>query len=62
MSLSAEPGALLGVGAVVTLFLGTLGPIKILGPFAHQTHDADAKVVRQVAIRAFLLSLVGPLG
>jgi multiple antibiotic resistance protein len=55
---SAEPGAFLGVGAIVTLFLVTLGPVKILGPFAQQTRDADESVVRQVALRAFMLSLV----
>lgn len=58
MQVAPESSALLGVGAVVTLFIVTLGPIKILGPFVQMTQEADAKTLRQIAIRAFLLSLV----
>jgi multiple antibiotic resistance protein len=48
----------LGVGAVFTLFVITLGPIKILGPFSQLTRELDEPTLRMVAVRAFLLSLV----
>lgn len=56
-----ESGSLLGIGAVFTLLVVTLGPIKILGPFAQLTHNVDEKVARQIAIRAFLFSLAAVL-
>ncbi len=58
MQATPDAGAILGLGAVVTLFVITLGPIKILGPFVQMTQEADAKVLRQIAIRAFLMSVV----
>ena len=50
--------AVLGVGAIFTLFVITLGPIKILGPFSQLTRELDEPTLRVVAIRAFLLSVV----
>jgi multiple antibiotic resistance protein len=47
----------LGLGAVFTLFVITLGPIKILGPFSQLTRELDEPTLRTVAIRAFLLSI-----
>ena len=40
---AAEMTDALGLGAVFTLLLVTLGPVKILGPFAQLTRDVDEK-------------------
>jgi multiple antibiotic resistance protein len=53
-----EASALLGLGAVFTLLFVTLGPVKILGPFAQLTRDADEAKVKQIAVRAFALAVV----
>ena len=50
--------AVIGVGAIFTLFVITLGPIKILGPFSQLTRELDEPTLRQVAVRTFLLSVV----
>lgn len=39
-----------------TFFFLMLGPLKILGPFAHLTKNGDATFARRLAIRAFLYS------
>lgn len=57
MQSTPDSTGLLGLGAVFTLLVVTLGPVKILGPFAQLTHAADEKVVRQIALRAFFVSL-----
>lgn len=46
----------LGPVEIFILLFVTLGPLKLLGPFAHATSASDATVVRQVALRAFGLS------
>src|SRR5688572_27130651 len=48
----------LGPVEIFILLFVTLGPLKLLGPFAHATSASDATVVRQVALRAFGLSTV----
>jgi multiple antibiotic resistance protein len=48
----------LGPVEIFILFFVTLGPLKLIGPFAHATSTADAKTVRQVALRAFALSTI----
>jgi multiple antibiotic resistance protein len=53
-----DASALLGLGAVFTLLFVTLGPVKILGPFAQLTRDADEAKVKQIAVRAFALAVV----
>jgi len=58
MQEAPEPVALLGVGAVFTLFVITLGPIKVLGPFSQLTRELDEANLRLVAIRTFLLSVI----
>jgi multiple antibiotic resistance protein len=40
------------------VFFVTLGPLKLLGPFAHRTHDLDETALRRVAVRAFLIATV----
>jgi multiple antibiotic resistance protein len=46
-----------GPGEIFTLFFVTLGPLKVLGPFAQQTHGLSSAAVRGIAIRVFVLSL-----
>jgi len=48
-------------GLIFTIFFITLGPIKILGPFARQTHGLDDAVVRQIALRAFLMATISAI-
>jgi multiple antibiotic resistance protein len=50
--------ALVGYGAIFTLFFITLGPLKILGPFAQLTRETDEATMRQIAVRAFVLALI----
>lgn len=49
---------MLGPGEVFTLFFVTLGPLKLLGPFATQTHELEPGAVRALALRVFVLSVV----
>lgn len=46
-----------GPGEIFTLFFVTLGPLKVLGPFAQQTHGLTPATVRGIAFRVFGLSL-----
>ena len=39
--------ALVGYGAIFTLFFVTLGPLKIFGPFAQLTREADEATMPQ---------------
>ena len=50
--------ALIGFGAIFTLFFITLGPLKILGPFAQLTREAHETTMRQIAVRAFVLAVI----
>lgn len=45
-------------GEIFTLFFVTLGPLKVLGPFAQQTRGLASEAVRGIAIRVFVLSLI----
>lgn len=47
----------ISLGAVFTLLFITLGPLKLLGPFAQLTHGVDDSTVRKIASRAFLIAL-----
>ena len=49
---------MLGLGTVFTLFFVTLGPLKLLGPYAQQTHELDSAALRAVSIRVFLVGLI----
>ena len=53
-----ETTALIGFGAIFTLFFITLGPLKVLGPFAQLTREADEVTMRKIAVRAFVLALI----
>lgn len=58
---SPGPAGLLSAGAIFTLMVVTLGPVKILGPFAQLTREIDEKLERQIAFRAFLFSVAAIL-
>ena len=47
---------MIGPGEIFTIFFVTLGPLKVLGPFAHRTHDLDDVTVRKIAFRAFIFA------
>jgi multiple antibiotic resistance protein len=47
-----------GSGELFTLFFVTLGPVKILGPFAARTQHLDPAARRAIALRVFVLGLV----
>jgi multiple antibiotic resistance protein len=53
-----DPSALVGYGAIFTLFFITLGPLKILGPFAQLTREADEATMRRIAVRAFAVAVI----
>lgn len=60
MQVAVDTSAI-GLGAVFTLMIVTLGPIKILGPFAQATASSDPATTRTIAIRAFFFSVAAIL-
>jgi multiple antibiotic resistance protein len=48
---------MIGLGEIFILFFVTLGPLKLLGPFAQQTHDLDPGMLKAIAVRAFAIGL-----
>ena len=58
MQAAPDATALIGFGAIFTLFFVTLGPLKILGPFAQLTRDTDEATMRKIAVRAFVLAVI----
>jgi len=56
-----EPVALVEIGAVFTLLFVTLGPIKILGPFAQLTRDMDELKMKAIAVRAFAIAVIAAI-
>jgi multiple antibiotic resistance protein len=58
MKSAPEVSQLLGLYSVFIVLFVTLGPIKVLGPFAQLTRDADATKMKQIAVRAFALALI----
>src|SRR6266576_4276721 len=49
---------MIGPAEIFTIFFVTLGPLKILGPFAQRTHGLDDAVVRKVAMWAFIIATI----
>jgi hypothetical protein len=49
---------MLGLGAIFTIFFITLGPLKLLGPFAQQTRSLDIAKLRGIAFRAFGIGVI----
>ncbi|MGH8698096.1 MAG: MarC family protein [Burkholderiales bacterium] len=58
MQSAPDAAALVGFGAIFTLFFITLGPLKVLGPFAQLTREADEATMRRIAVRAFVLAVI----
>ena len=56
-----ESSGPVGLSAVFTLFFVMLGPLKILGPFAKQTHEMEAGAMRKLAFQSFALAIVAVL-
>jgi multiple antibiotic resistance protein len=52
---------MLDASQIFTLFLVTLGPVKILAPFAQQTRDLEGPALRQLALRVFAISVCAVL-
>jgi multiple antibiotic resistance protein len=52
---------MLGLGEIFTLFFVTLGPMKLLGPYAQQTRELDPAALRSVSIRVFAIGLTAIL-
>ena len=51
-------GYLLGPGEIFTLFFVTLGPLKLLAPFAKYTRGLDKASLRRLALRAIAIAAV----
>jgi len=49
---------MLGPGEIFTLMFVTLGPLKLLGPFAQQTRDLDQAALRRLAFRVLVVALI----
>jgi len=49
--------ALVTYGQIFTLFFVTLGPLKIVAPFAQLTRETDERTVKHIAMRAFLIAV-----
>lgn len=49
---------MIGPAEIFTIFFVTLGPIKILGPFAQRTRELDDATIRRVALWAFGMATV----
>jgi multiple antibiotic resistance protein len=61
-----EAGGVLGqrpasIGHIFTIFFMMLGPIKVIGPYAAMTRDADVRLARQLAFRAIFFATAGVL-
>jgi hypothetical protein len=52
---------MLGPAEIFTIFFITLGPLKILGPFAQRTYRLDDATVGQIAVRAFLMATISAI-
>lgn len=52
---------LVDTGLLFTLFFITLGPLKLLGPFAQATSKLDAGTLRVLAFKAALIAMVALL-
>jgi multiple antibiotic resistance protein len=49
---------MVGPAEIFTIFLVTLGPLKMLGPFAQRTRELDNAMVRKIAVRAFVMATI----
>jgi multiple antibiotic resistance protein len=60
-STAQAQGAPFSLGKIFTFLFLTLGPFKILGPFASMTRGRDARFKRQLALLSFIISLIAIL-
>jgi multiple antibiotic resistance protein len=58
---SPAPMRSFSAGQIFTFLFLTLGPIKIIGPFAKVTQGADLWLARRMALRAILFSILALL-
>jgi multiple antibiotic resistance protein len=49
---------MLGPAEIFTLLFVMLGPLKVLGPFAHRTDGVDNLTVRRIALWAFVVATI----
>ena len=61
MPSTPDATGLLSLGVVFTVLFVTLGPLKLLGPFAQITRDTDEATLRKIVVRAFVIGLVAVL-
>jgi multiple antibiotic resistance protein len=52
---------MLDASQILILFMVTLGPLKILGPFAQQTRELEDPALRRLALRVFAISVIAVL-
>jgi multiple antibiotic resistance protein len=52
---------MLDASQILILLLVTLGPLKLLGPFAQQTRELEGPAMRRLALRVFATSVVAVL-
>jgi multiple antibiotic resistance protein len=52
---------MVGTAQIFMLFFVTLGPLKLLGPFAQETRDLTPSALREIALRAFAVGLLAVL-
>lgn len=50
---------MIGPAEIFTIFFVTLGPLKVLGPFAQRTRGIDEDTTRQIAWWTFVVATVG---
>lgn len=53
---------MLGVGAIFTIFFVTLGPLKLIVPFARRTQGMDESQMRQTALYAAAIATLVAIG
>jgi multiple antibiotic resistance protein len=58
---SRPAGYVVGAGEIFTLFFVTLGPLKLLGPYAKLTRGLDRTSRRQLALRAIVIAALAAL-
>lgn len=52
---------MLDASQIFILLLVTLGPLKLLGPFAQQTRELDGPTLRRLSMRVFVISVLAVL-
>jgi multiple antibiotic resistance protein len=55
---TAPEAIVLGPGEIFTLFFVTLGPLKLLGPYAQQTQSLDGATLRRITLRSVAIGLL----